>query len=118
MTCRTSSGSVIAVDGGLGRLVGVERALVVGVGPGVQLAAGQVEVELLQLLAQRGRVLERELAHRGQLGLLALQLARLGRRWVTTTTATIAAITSKNTTPSMTPAYVGDPAPYAVGCNR
>ena len=63
----------------LRRLVGVQRPLVVGVRAGVELAAGQLHVEHLQLLTQRGDVLEGELAHRLELGLLALQsLALVG----------------------------------------
>ena len=61
------------VGGLLGRLVGVQRPLVVGVGAGVELAPGHLAGRALELLAERGDVLEGELAHRRQLGLLALE---------------------------------------------
>ena len=69
MTCRMSLGLGDPVAGGLGRLVGVQRALVVGVRARVELAAGEVEVEGLQLLAEGGDVLEGELLDRLELGL-------------------------------------------------
>ena len=55
--------------GGLRGLVGVERPLVVGVGAGVELAAGEVQVEGLELLAEGGDVLEGQLLDRLELGL-------------------------------------------------
>ena len=58
---------------GLGRLVGVQRPLVVGVRARLELTPGHVGVELLQLLTQGGDVLEGQLADRLELGLLALQ---------------------------------------------
>ena len=65
--------------GGLRGLVGVERPLVVGVGARVQLLAGEVDVEVLQLHAERGHVLLGELLHRGDLGLDARELTPLAR---------------------------------------
>ena len=67
------------VRGPLRRLVGVQRPLVVGVLARVELAPGHLDVEQLQLLTERGDVLEGELAHRRELGLLALEgLALVG----------------------------------------
>ena len=65
------------VSGGLRGLVGVEGALVVGVLARVELGAGQVEVELLEVDAEGGHVLERQLLHRRELGLLARELLAL-----------------------------------------
>jgi catechol 2,3-dioxygenase-like lactoylglutathione lyase family enzyme len=61
----------------LRRLVGIQGPLVVGPLTGIQLVAGQLEVELLQLHAEGGDVLERQLLHRLELGGLLLQSALL-----------------------------------------
>ena len=53
----------------LGRLVGVEGALVVGVGARVERLTGEVDVEVLELDAEGGDVLLGEPLHGGDLGL-------------------------------------------------
>ncbi len=61
----------------LGRLVGVEGPLVVGVGALGQLAAGHLGVEVLQLDAEGGDVLVDQPLDRGQLGGLLLDRTAL-----------------------------------------
>ena len=75
--CRMSSGAADPVAGRLRGVVRVEGPLVVGSGTRVELTPGELQVEVLQLDAERGDVLEGELLDRLELGGLALRSATL-----------------------------------------
>jgi len=64
------------VAGCLGRLVGVERTLVVGVGAGIQVVPAHLVVELLEVDTEGGDVLEGQLLDGGELVLAPLELPR------------------------------------------